>query len=340
LKGTYRRTWYDNNMRLHLAAGILGKLHDAGITTMLLKGAALLVRYYRDYGLRPMNDLDVLVPRDRAPEAVDVMKELGWTPLREAVGISEDAALARGHAYPFRNAAGQEIDLHWHVFYQRVAPMADTDLWASALPLTVHGVPTHTLGPADQLLHVCVHGTQMAWWMEERAPNLRWIADAMMILRVTSGEMDWDRVVSQAQRSHFLLPLREALSYLRDMLEAPIPADVMSRIRRAPVSLGERITDRARSRPVKHWGPWVALGVRYLEYVSTHPGDVGFLRRLAGLAAFFQERWGQLPSWHLPFVAVGRGLRRVCWSIEGMGSAVFDRHRAGALPRRVCSRRR
>ncbi len=316
LKGVYRRTWYDNTLRFHSAAAVLRALHDAGIETMLLKGAALTLRYYRDAGLRPMDDFDILVPTRQGPRALDVLKGLAWTPNAEVACKTEVEALAIGHAYPFLNARDQAIDLHWHVFYQRVHLAADSGLWAAANPIVLSGVPTLTLTPADQLLHVCVHGTERLGWSRDREPNLRWVPDAMMILRNAGEELDWDRLLAQARRLQFVLPMREALSFLHDVLAAPIPAAALARLQAMRVPLGERIAERARSRPHERWGPWVALGVRYLEYCSTLPPDVGVLRRLAGLPAFFGRRWGDATPWHLPFVAIFRVLRRIRWAVE------------------------
>ena len=242
LKGAYRRTWYENTVRLHAAARLLRGLRIAGVETMLLKGAALTLRYYRDCGLRPMNDLDILVPTHQAGAAIEALKALGLAPMR--VRLSEAQALRFGHAYPYRDAGGREVDLHWHLFYQRVAPRADAAYWAAADSVTLHGESTRILDPADQLLHVCVHGTQVAWWSPERAPSLRWVADAMMILTDTAQELDWDRFFEQARRLRFVLPVQESLGYLGDALDAPIPADAMMRLRRTRASFGERVAHR------------------------------------------------------------------------------------------------
>src|SRR5215472_5269976 len=58
----YYHTWADNTRRFHAAAAVLRALHGAGIKTMLLKGPALTLQYYRNAGLRPMDDFDILVP--------------------------------------------------------------------------------------------------------------------------------------------------------------------------------------------------------------------------------------------------------------------------------------
>jgi Uncharacterised nucleotidyltransferase len=315
LKGIYRRTWADNMRRFHDGAAVLRALQDAGIATMLLKGAALAARYYGDPSLRPMWDFDILVPADRGAAAIDLLKRLGWTPLQELVGVTEAEALAAAHAYPFQGPQDQQIDLHWHVFYQHVDPAADADLWAAAKPIVLSGVPTHTLSAADQLLHVCVHGIERAWWGGEVLPNSRWVADAMMILRTAEADLDWDRLAVQAQRLHFVLPMREALSYLRDLLGLRLPDGAM-RIYRLPAPVAERIAERARMGPSRHWGPWIALGVRYLEYSSTFPPGTGVVRQLTGLPAFFQRRWRSRSLWHLPFEAAFRVWRRIRWTQE------------------------
>src|SRR5438445_136412 len=60
-RGVYLRTWYENQLRLHQIAGLLRSFRDARIDTIVLKGAALTVLYYKDNGLRPMHDIDLLV---------------------------------------------------------------------------------------------------------------------------------------------------------------------------------------------------------------------------------------------------------------------------------------
>jgi hypothetical protein len=58
LKGLYRRAWCENQLLFHRTVGVLESLRKAGIPTLLLKGAALALEYYKDLGARPMSDLD------------------------------------------------------------------------------------------------------------------------------------------------------------------------------------------------------------------------------------------------------------------------------------------
>lgn len=93
--------------RFEEAAGILGALRDAAIDTLTLEGMALTTLYYADRGLRPMVDVDVLVPTAQRGAAMAVLQDAGWTPQWTV----PDATLAVMHSLGFRSPAGRELDL-------------------------------------------------------------------------------------------------------------------------------------------------------------------------------------------------------------------------------------
>ena len=78
LKGVYRHSWYTNQRLFHAASETVRALESGGVETMIIKGAALSAVYYRDPGLRPMDDLDVVVRSDRIHDALALLAEAGW----------------------------------------------------------------------------------------------------------------------------------------------------------------------------------------------------------------------------------------------------------------------
>jgi hypothetical protein len=65
-------------------AEVLAAFDSAGIESMPLKGALLAARYYPAPGLRPMNDLDLLVrPHDEA-RALAALEGLGYRPIGQS----------------------------------------------------------------------------------------------------------------------------------------------------------------------------------------------------------------------------------------------------------------
>src|SRR5205085_4579678 len=68
-----------SNMNLQLQLDrVLAALAKETIPVMLLKGAALIETVYPSVGLRPMEDLDLLVPRSLVQQAYEVVETLGY----------------------------------------------------------------------------------------------------------------------------------------------------------------------------------------------------------------------------------------------------------------------
>src|SRR5205823_5375320 len=149
---SYLRTWHANQMAFEALAPVLDAFGRAGIRTMLLKGAALTVRYYADYGLRPMEDCDVMVPGEQVRPAAEVLKRLGWlaSPRREPSQFTP-ATQWFVHAWHFRSSADQQLDLHWHLSPECCNATADADFWGAATPCLVKQREVWLLAPCDQL---------------------------------------------------------------------------------------------------------------------------------------------------------------------------------------------
>lgn len=247
---------------------LLSVLAAANIDTLLLKGGALAVTVYGERALRPMSDLDVLVPTGRARDAIDRLGRAGWAP-RTAI---TPGFIRMQHAADLIEREGAiKCDLHWHAYWECCAPLADVDLWSGSAPLDFDGVVTRALAPADQLLHVCVNGSRRA-----RRPNLLWIPDAMHLLR--AGGIDWERLVSQAAARRFALRTRTMLAYLRSALGAPVPNDVLTRLAGIRVSRLERAEYRIGNRPQGLLGelPNYWCNYRRLGSVPGLPAPLGF----------------------------------------------------------------
>ena len=153
---------------------VLQPLHDRGIPTVMLKGMALVVSAYRDAGTRPMSDIDVLVPLGQVAHATRLLQEAGWKPSSPVT----PAMTRLSHSVPFLNPPHPPLDLHWHVFEECCRATDDNDFWAASVPVTIGGAPTRIPAAEDQLLQVCVHGEK---WV--KVPGVRWIADAMLLIR-------------------------------------------------------------------------------------------------------------------------------------------------------------
>ena len=235
LKGVYRHTWFNNQTVLRQAGVPIRALREAGIPTLALKGATLCPLYYRDWGVRRMEDFDLLVRPDQALGAIAALRGIGAKPTSR----HPEEAIPLRHSEPFSHLDGWSMDLHWYSLW-RSAP--DDSLWDHAVPLEVGGERTLAPGPTHQLLLVCVHGAD---W-DAKSP-VRWVADATAVIR--AGEVDWDLLVEEAKARVLTLVLGSTLSYLRNVVDAPVPDHVLRRLHDAPSPLFERIGFRQTTRP-------------------------------------------------------------------------------------------
>ncbi len=302
LKGIYRREWYKNQTFLFEMSKVLQALHDEGIRTMILKGAALTLLHYKEYGVRPMADLDVLVPASQAVHAADLLGRAGWAVCE---GFTGDDLLFR-HAVKLTHGSGKELDLHWHVLPDSCRPDSDTDFWDGAVPATMNGVSTNALNPSDTLLHVIVHGVN---W--NREPPIRWIADAMAVLRGSDFQIDWTRFLSQAKKHLVSLRVKEALRYLRGTYQASVPAAVVAGlggIRISPVERFEfrRIMTNERKRGKELFGGFEFAFTQYWRLSRGHGPFTG----ISGLSRYLLNRSQKKSLRQFLVYVMSRGLKR------------------------------
>jgi len=218
MKGVYRRAWVSNRLRLSACEELLGILNGAGIPSVLLKGAAVLVRWTSDIGLRPMDDVDVLVRREQGRVALAHLLGAGYKTVAIRADRYTDREFRKAHAVQLRDPAGMHIDLHWRALLNGRARDQDRTFWDLALPVRLADSTTHVLSPEDHLYHTCAHA---AVWND--GARIDWAADATMILREVGSQFDWDRFVAHARRDGIDLPVRTFVALLRDLLNIPVP---------------------------------------------------------------------------------------------------------------------
>ena len=272
LKGIYRHSWYCNQRLFHEAADVIRALTEAGIETIVLKGAALAVLYYRDPGARPMEDLDVLVPAAEAGRAMEVLREAGWR--REAEEVPSETIMRIVHSTGFAHTRGSSIDLHWGRSYE---PLPDGEIWRDAVPVTIGGVETRALAPTDALMQICLHGLGYP-----PAP-LRWVSDAVMVTRSAGAQIDWDRLAADGARWRVSAKLETALRLLHDSFDVAIPATALQRLARAPRPLHERLAIRAVTNPGRPGVQSVLFWDRYRRLRAAGAPTPG------GFPRFFRE---------------------------------------------------
>ncbi len=299
--GVVAYTWASNQRRLAQLTPIAEALHRAGVPVMLLKGMALARHHYAHLGLRPMDDVDLLVPTSDAFGAMEVLHAAGARSDGNAVD------LATTHSRPFLLPQGA-IDLHWHVLWELCGAGIEDALWDRAGTATLGRAAIRVLSPADLLLQAVVHGAR---W--NPVNPIRWVADAATVIASSGPTFDWALLCGEAIRHGLALPVRQALGYLADTFRVPVPAVVLAELAAHRATVFERVEQRMREVTSPRLGCFPLVVCHHVR-LSRRAGAGAVIWRLP---RYLQAAYGVPRVRDVPAVLWGRAARRVGSQHEG-----------------------
>ncbi len=164
LLASYRQSALRNLMLQRELLLVHGILDAAGIKYVALKGPFLAFHAYPQPALRPMRDLDILVPEDQVLPAFQVLLDGGLTRNKSYEGTPEACAQLFNHMPPLRSPSGSlNVELHRLAFRPEHDHGAGAELsldpgfWQRALALPLAGASISYESPTDLLLHLIVH---------------------------------------------------------------------------------------------------------------------------------------------------------------------------------------
>jgi hypothetical protein len=237
LKSAYYITWERNVRRTRALAELVLALKGVGIEVIILKGMALIGDYGGDLGLRPMNDIDILVRSHQRDHAISTLAQLEFKPLGGPYSKTEWQKLVREeHAWSFHSEKYDLIDLHWHVLHGSCQTDADEEFWSSSERTKILASLFSRLNATDRLLHTCAHG--MRW---DISGTTRWVADAAMIVKAHGSTIDWSRFVRQARRHRLTATVHRSMEYLSTFLPT-IPEETLRELVDTRITLTEELT--------------------------------------------------------------------------------------------------
>jgi hypothetical protein len=238
------------NKRLYQELGpVLRRLRSSGIPVVVLKGAYLAKAVYGDVALRPMGDVDVMVPGTEMPRARAVLLDMGGVPAgqsHQAVagpGARDqdiESLCRRKHHLPPLVVRDLQIEIHWTIVSPTGPVCPDTaGLWHRAQPARVADVDVLALSPEDLLLHLCLH-----FGYEHRLEGLRSFCDLHETIRRFRGKMGWTQVAERAGEWGASRYVGLILHLVRTVLGTGVPDDAVERL--VPGGIDGRLAETAR----------------------------------------------------------------------------------------------
>jgi len=225
-KSVYRHTWSYNHLQFFKLRKILTLLKEASIKPCLLKGAALIAYYYQDAGLRVMGDINILISREQVKTALLLLRKAGWRFKTENLTEQEiDEWIDRTHAFSLIDSEGVILDLHWALLSENGLDPIYAGYTYRTSEISSSLLQTITiLSPEDQLIHTLFHGLKYS-----PQPFIRWIPDAVMILRKTP-HFEWNYFLCQAKYLKIKWMIYTAVRYLHTHSFAEIPSAILATI--------------------------------------------------------------------------------------------------------------
>jgi|GEM_PF-1712866 len=240
LKGAYRCNWYVTQLQLKSLDTALTALAKTGVNTIALGDAALHC-YDRD---RPIISGYLLVHHDQLDLTYETLTQTGWAAPAPAPGSASLQLQGRQknwlyiQTHLFWGTPQEEIDQA--VWHYSIAPPSqqEVSLLLALLP-----------SPTDQLLDICVRT-----FLINSTLSIHGLADAYLLIQTLGNAIDWRRLVAQAQRYRLILPLRNLLVALQQVLQPTIPDWVLLVLRGLPITPQELLTYQVLA---EDWPLWV-----------------------------------------------------------------------------------
>jgi hypothetical protein len=172
-------------------------LTQAKIPYIALKGAYLAYHAYPQAGLRPLRDLDILVPKELVLSAFNFLIEAGFTRIDKNMGNPSIAMQSFHHLPPLLSSSKQVIvELHVRLNFDLLQADQSDELgfWERSIKVPLNQQQITFTSPTDLLLHMIIHAVYGHEF--DNGPLL--LSDLAFLM--ATQPIDWDLFWTLAQQ--------------------------------------------------------------------------------------------------------------------------------------------
>ncbi len=230
--GQAKHIWLSGALRRRKLMPVLDMLESAGVDFVLIKGAALIARFPKAVGNRPMADFDLLVRRTSARAGMALLNASGWS---GPVGAAfSDADQNRYNGFNFWNSSETSIDLHWRPTSAIAAGQHAEGVRERSVAASLESRPVLVASATDHLFILLCHA-----FRDDLEHRIEWIADLDLLFRLVPAE-EWDwrlfhRLAHEHQLDHWM---RKALATMQAITGRPPPSGAFKFLGAAPTWRG------------------------------------------------------------------------------------------------------
>ena len=248
----YLRTYFEANARrnLFVTAQLLKFLEifrANDLDAIPFKGATLTAVAYGNMALRQFSDLDILVRKEHAKKATEILFTLGFNPpdkIAEAINkpYFQNSYFLESMEYQgsydlYNPQTKIAFEMHWSLTTKEFSFSPKFQyLWTNTEAVTFAGQQIPQFSREILLIYLCVHASKPRHIWQE----LKWVCDISQLIQA-SPDLDWKKVNKLAKNWGCDRVLNIGLLLANNLLELELPEDILLKINR----------DRAAKRLVK-----------------------------------------------------------------------------------------
>ncbi|HYL46780.1 MAG TPA: nucleotidyltransferase family protein [Candidatus Limnocylindrales bacterium] len=214
---------------LYLAAElnrVMDEFASNSIHAIPYKGPVLAVQAYADITAREFDDLDIIVRQRDVPKAHEILTHLGYRPRFPWIHSPQARKAMVPGEYNYRDEKRRiMLELHTELTLRHFPVPPGLDEFSRRLVrVDVAGHPTETFSAEDGLTALAIHGAKDFW------ERIVWVADISELIQA-HPRLDWDQAFRSADSVRGGRMLRLALALASDLLDAPLPPEVVRIVR-------------------------------------------------------------------------------------------------------------
>lgn len=200
-------------------------LESNGVEVIHFKGLSLALTAYGDQNLRSFGDLDILVRRDSALRAKELLEAAGYRLIYPVDRHQAEILVRHCRHFAFVSDAGKiKLDLHWTLETgKEPVSFSNTQVWDGAEKILLEGNSISVLSIRDLLFFLCLHGTNHLW------ERLIWLSDTAQLIERFPEAVD-ESLFRPAERLNRKRMLVLGLKLAKDVMGAKFSPSVESKI--------------------------------------------------------------------------------------------------------------
>ncbi len=234
LQNIYFQTYTSNILALEQLKTVLAAFNKEGIKTILLKGMASAEFIYKDLGLRPMGDIDIMVEPNRLLNAENILFKLGYFNKEPYKSHKLRTLNIYNHlnAFFYKNIV---IELHRapnsiHHFYRIPISL----IWDNIEDVSIENETAFIINTEKNIQYLSLHIIAHFLGKKIRLNNF---IDISELIKKEKDTINWIQFTKECKTLEISLPVYRALSLCKTFLNTPVPDDILEMMKGKEVSL-------------------------------------------------------------------------------------------------------